>query len=749
MSLSLAILLSIIIFCQFNNAVGGVWYLPWSWIVFTVLFILSFIGCLMNGKFRRVLGKLSNRFVLIWGTLFVWSIGVYLYSLGFNHDGSEGNYWATVPRAILSALQMFLSQSDLNDIGYEFKRNECYMVVFSLTHLFAMLITALFIFRLVGFRLSNWLRVRVSAYPKGKRKCYVFWGINSQSYVLAKDICTQCEKEKPIIVFVKNQGDSNDGESQSLGIERLFNLVALRNREVEYIERISAIYVNCKFELGEEDLPNNSNVFKLLQLSDLGSMISRCSEAHIFFLSEIENDNLRSALNLMKDSKYLPKVKNKNTKIYCHARKTARNEAFGNYNYYSGDNNTELNLIDSSYLSVMKIKQELSYQPVSYLEIDEETATVKNKVGNDFNAMIIGFGETGQEALKFYWEYSALPIYVGTDVKKFRFHCNVIDSDMYNLKAQVVTNIPILANTKDVKFVTASINSEEYWTKIKEEASCVNAVVVSLGDDDLSMDTAVNVFKYLLKVRWNSNRRFTVFVRNYNLENLDKMKCIADTYSNAGCGSSGAKLVVFGGVNDIYTYDLIVSDRLLLGAKEFHKIYQLSVANVSTWENEFGPDAINKKAIKYRSKYLAVREIVGKIQQNISNAMHVETKLYLTGVYKWKYMMQFHNKSINRDVIKINYTQMDGNDVAHADQTRLENLAIAEHLRWVAAYEMMGYVYGSQKDYSQKTHPCMIDYMSLDEPTKSYDCNVVDTSFRIVIPQKDEPNQLKTQEQSL
>ncbi len=747
MSLSLAILLSCCDLWKFNFCNN---HLPIFWSVITFLVIVAVVICLMSRKSRSLLGKLSNRTVLISATFIVWAIGVYLYSLGFNHEGSEGNYLATVPRAILSALQMFLSQSDLNDIAPAFKRNECFMVVFSLTHLFAMLITAMFIFRLVGFRLSNWLRVIVSAYPKGKRKCYVFWGINSQSYVLAKDICSQCEKEKPIIVFVKTLGDSENSENQSVGIERLFNLVALHNREVDYIERINALYANCKFDLGEVDLPNNSNVFELLQLSNLGRMISRCSETHIFFLSEIENNNLRSALNLMKDSKYLPKVKK--LKIYCHARKTARNEVFGNYNYYNGDSSkvkAELNLIDSSYLSVMEIKQELNYQPVSYLEIDEETATVKNKDGNEFNAMIIGYGETGQEALKFYWEYSALPMYVGPDVKKSRFHCNVIDSDMNNLKAQVVANIPILANTKDVEFISASINSEEYWNTIKREAPRVNAVVVSLGNDDLSMDTAVNVFKYLLKVRWNGNRRFTVFVRNYKLENLDKMKCIADTYSSAGCGSFGAEMVVFGGINDVYTYDQIVSERLLLDAKKFHKIYQLSVANASTWDQEFGPNAVNEKAIRYRSKYLAVREIVGKIQQNISNAMHVETKLYLTGVYKWKYMMQFHNKSINREENTIKYAEMDDNDVAHADQTRLENLAVAEHLRWVAAYEMMGYVYGPEKDYSQKTHPYMKDYKLLDETTKSYDCNVVDTSFRIVIPQKDEPNQLKTQEQSV
>ena len=127
-------------------------------------------------------------------------------------------------------------------------------------------------------------------------------------------------------------------------------------------------------------------------------------------------------------------------------------------------------------------------------------------------------------------------------------------------------------------------------------------------------------------------------------------------------------------------------------------------------------------------------------QQNISNAMHVETKLYLTGIYKRKYMMQFHFSSQleMRAIKKINYTEKNSCgklvSVAHADQTRLENLAIAEHLRWVAAYEMMGYVYGPEKDYSQKTHPYMKDYKLLDETTKSYDCNVVDTSFRIVIP---------------
>ena len=67
----------------------------------------------------------------------------------------------------------------------------------------------------------------------------------------------------------------------------------------------------------------------------------------------------------------------------------------------------------------------------------------------------------------------------------------------------------------------------------------------------------------------------------------------------------------------------------------------------------------------------------------------------------------------------------------------LINLAITEHERWIAAHKLMGYTFGNNIDYVKKHHECMVDWRDLkDDNTRSYDCNVVDTTIRMAYEKK-------------
>ena len=67
----------------------------------------------------------------------------------------------------------------------------------------------------------------------------------------------------------------------------------------------------------------------------------------------------------------------------------------------------------------------------------------------------------------------------------------------------------------------------------------------------------------------------------------------------------------------------------------------------------------------------------------------------------------------------------------------LINLAITEHERWIASHELMGYTKNSKNDHVKKHHECMVDWRDLkDDNTRSYDCNVVDTTIRMAYEKK-------------
>ena len=67
-----------------------------------------------------------------------------------------------------------------------------------------------------------------------------------------------------------------------------------------------------------------------------------------------------------------------------------------------------IELIDSSFLSILELKQNKDAHPVNFVELEKDD-TDKNTgiVTSSFNAMILGFGDTGQEALSYLYEFSA------------------------------------------------------------------------------------------------------------------------------------------------------------------------------------------------------------------------------------------------------------------------------------------------------------------------------------------------------
>ena len=65
------------------------------------------------------------------------------------------------------------------------------------------------------------------------------------------------------------------------------------------------------------------------------------------------------------------------------------------------------------------------------------------------------------------------------------------------------------------------------------------------------------------------------------------------------------------------------------------------------------------------------------------------------------------------------------------EEAMLINCAIVEHERWIASHKLMGYLFNENKDYVKKYHNCIVPWELLSEETKSYDCNVVDTTIRM------------------
>ena len=55
------------------------------------------------------------------------------------------------------------------------------------------------------------------------------------------------------------------------------------------------------------------------------------------------------------------------------------------------------------------------------------------------------------------------------------------------------------------------------------------------------------------------------------------------------------------------------------------------------------------------------------------------------------------------------------------DKESLEELAMIEHERWCRYHYLNNWTYGEKKDFTLRTHPCLVEYNALSESLKESD----------------------------
>ncbi|MEE0926208.1 MAG: hypothetical protein UH641_01280, partial [Bacteroidales bacterium] len=465
------------------------------------------------------------------------------------------------------------------------------------------------------------------------------------------------------------------------------------------------------------------DIFRILQLRNIGAIVKKSKKSYFYFLSDDEAKNIAGALNLQQDDKLIAMTYNK-PEIYVHARRDANNEIFDHFSQYDdNEKRMKIKIVDSAYLSVVALKQNDKALPVNCVKINKDTRVVESS----FNAMIIGFGSTGLEAFKFLYEYSA---FIDKDLKRIPFKCFAIDEKMNKIEGVVREKMPSIGED-ELSLINTSVDSEEFWTKISSQINDLNYIVITLNNDEIGLSLAVNLFKYALRKRTDSENILKILLRCYDNNNEKRMIEVASNL-NKSIDNTNIEIILFGKEKDLYRCDTILSDAILKQAKEFHKVYKNSDLDAyELWEKSFGKDEI-KRLIndndKPMSRYNAIFDINRRIAQNISNSMHCRTKMILMGFESDESSQRletYYNHANSREPKSINYK------CDEKEKQLFLNMAIVEHERWIASHKLMGYVDCSDDDCIQKRHKCLRPWNELNEEKQSYDCDVVDTTIKI------------------
>jgi len=588
---------------------------------------------------------------------------------------------------------------------------------------------------------------------------YVFFGMNEPSRLLAKSI-KEHEGDRAVIVFVESRLRNDDEQS---GWDSVIGMFTHRRQTFMDADELDARVTFTELRLcdiGRDKIENNDilgeiNLIKLRELiQNLGKGVND-PQLHVFFLSENEDENIRSLAILALDDTLKDMRSNIQQRFYCHARRNGLNRIVEDIAFKYG---MDVRTVDSSYLAVGLLKADDTNHPVRFVDVDEKNpTTVKSK----FSSLIIGFDEVGRDTLKFLYEFGAFIDSSATpdDEQRSPFRCVVIDKRMDELKGSFVGFTPAVMAQKNhdksqtplVELKTCDCLTTDFYDNILTPDFCLelNYIVIAMGDDELGMTMAVRMLNYIRLSRPDLHK-LRIYVRSYRSDKEMYMQQIATYYNegyNRGLKDSSFKndavIKLFGQSKDIYTYEMIINEKLTQKGRKYQESYARLRGESLLW------DARRNKEQK-KGTLDDMRSLRRKEMQDLGNALHADTKVYLLkkalgADSDWNDFLNRYFDSDDMPICDGAYDKINYSLLNKKENQVILNLARLEHMRWNASHEMLGYVkaHGGLHSCDERTreHNCLRPWHDLDDESRAtlnsdwpcdyklFDFSVVDNSI--------------------
>lgn len=608
---------------------------------------------------------------------------------------------------------------------------------------------------------------RVSAYYKLHRKTkidtshnhlYIFFGLNDPSRLLAKSIKKR-EGEKAVVVFIENRTPSDDDQN---GLGSIVSIFTHRRQTFLDIDELDARVTFTEVRLSElsSDKLSSQDIFEELNLVRLRGLINNLSKGisdsqmHIFFLSEDEDENIRS-LSILALDETIQKTKTTiKQRFYCHARQNGLNRIVEDIAFKQ---EIEVRIIDSSYMAVELLKADEKNHPVRFVEIDTKNPTT---VKSAFNSLIIGFDEVGRDSLKFLYEFGAFVDSNASPSAELRspFHCVVVDKRMNELEGSFVNFTPAVLSQKNadcsplVELKSCDCLGKDFYEQVLCSKFCqsINYIVVAVGDDELGMTLAIRILNHIRRERADLSH-MRIYVRSYRADKENYMQKIA-TYYNEGYShglkekeaawKNEAVIKLFGQSKNIYSYEMVVNEELIQKGRQYQAGYALLKGDKS-WDER-------RASLQKTGSLDSIRKLRRQESQDLGNALHADTKIYLLKNalgkdYNWSDFLRRYFNEVNMPQCEGSYDKINYPFLTPFENKTILNLARLEHIRWIASHEMLGYTKAHQDlhscDERIRQHNCLRPWQELDDESratlnsewpsdyKSYDFGVVDNTI--------------------
>lgn len=285
-------------------------------------------------------------------------------------------------------------------------------------------------------------------------------------------------------------------------------------------------------------------------------------------------------------------------------------------------------------------------------------------VTEGLKALVIGFGNTGQEAVRFLYEYGC---FVGKDLNRAPLSVRVYDPLLDDQLGFFLESAPQMKGDKAFTWCAESAGSVAFWEEFAQ--AHYNYIVVAMDDGPKNLQMGVSLLQ--AAARAGQDLSSMLILMRYWHETA-KTREIAKSYNEA---FGASVLHCFGNTQDIWTSDVISGRRLKNVAQLFDE-NRKALGIDETWDER-----------KERLSRPGKDHLRNQLQLRREQAMDVARAVYLPTFFAFAPKGQ-----------------------PNSDQ--MQYLAALEHLHWMHALAVMGYSDGPLDELT-KHHPDMRPYTEL------------------------------------
>ena len=611
-------------------------------------------------------------------------------------------------RSIWSALTLFAFSIDSNAIDgwLAVSENACHWPAWLLSFaaLGAGAWTINFAMQLLWNSCKSWYK-RYRNSNEHHDTLYIFWGINQRSIRLASELSK--EDANGYSLFVVSPAIEKETDNV------VDHLLSRSKRRSEIQKQFSAIHSSILIaEQNLCDVAIDQDTWKKMGIRLMERYIQNSDRIHVLLLGEDENANIYDALRMDNVQLWGDSTKFENAvTIHCVARR-------GNANRIMEDvtSHRVIDIVDSSHLAIDLLKRDAENHPINFVDVKE------GLVSSPFRSLIIGFSECGQDALRFLYEFGAFvdansktEAENENDLDIFRspFYCDIVDKQFDPSAARWMHHASEFFKSRNpgetferIRMHRMNYNSRVFYSGVLDKIiEKLNYVVIAVGDDKASITLAVDILRFAIKegrvdLKEGKKNKFRIYVRSYNPAMLDYLRTIEKHYT-----VDNVKFIqIFGEEEALYTKKMLIDDEFTELGKTYQKHYEdCRVANkIDKYPAEYW-DARREGVFKKKGAELleSLLNLHRQESQDRSNALHALIKFAIRD--------SFTNRQ---------------------DKKLRSKMGWLEHIRWMAAHEVMGYRYG-KKDILRYQHDCMVPWQELKPTSRKYDLAVWDTTLEL------------------